>query len=563
MVTLYENKEEEKVTKSSEVGVQPRKNGEKLSPFVLAFLEKFEASHSARKGVESTMKVSQVLGSLARLYERIRTTVEYKGEAVLRRNAIERILKRLVWEKESLRPNIDTKKLAETLIRELIWARYLPKDGVRKSSIDDVRAVIEKYLYLLENLDTLTEDITPSKARIWIWGVASSEIEDLLDPSGRELFIKLMYDWFNSNFEWKETEIDEHEKNVQVYLAIHRAYTKSDDPIMRYHLLLREYPDWAEAEKVQVNEFIVRFPKLYNEIEKHLNFPGRLTLYRRVQKHVAFFEIFRSVAEEEKLGMRALLEDEKKFSEKVREVCQTKYKNIKDKVKTGIIRSIIYIFLTKVVFALFLEVPYEVYRYGDVRYLPLSINIVFPPFMMFLIGMSISTPGEKNTLLIISRLESMVYGEGEPTKEAFSIARSRGRSTLVSFFGLLYAILFLLVFGGISYLLFQINFTIFGVLVFFVFLSLVLLFAFRVRYNAKQLKAESEEEDIFGHFFSYLTLPFLNLGFYLSKGLSRLNFLTIILDFLIEAPLKNIIEIFEEWTSFLREKKEEVVEIPE
>jgi len=35
------------------------------------------------------------------------------------------------------------------------------------------------------------------------------------------------------------------------------------------------------------------------------------------------------------------------------------------------------------------------------------------------------------------------------------------------------------------------------------------------------------------------------------------------LDFLIEIPLKNIIEVFEEWTSFLREKKEEVVEIPE
>jgi len=77
------------------------------------------------------------------------------------------------------------------------------------------------------------------------------------------------------------------------------------------------------------------------------------------------------------------------------------------------------------------------------------------------------------------------------------------------------------------------------------------------------LKVEGEREGFFSHLASYLTLPFLNLGFLLSKGLSKINFFTIILDFLIEVPLKNIIEIFEEWTSFLREKKEEVVEIPE
>ena len=95
------------------------------------------------------------------------------------------------------------------------------------------------------------------------------------------------------------------------------------------------------------------------------------------------------------------------------------------------------------------------------------------------------------------------------------------------------------------------------------FLSAVLLFAFRIRYNANQLKVESGDESFWGHIVSYLTLPFLNFGFYLSRGLAKINFLTIILDFLIEIPLKNVIEIFEEWTSFLREKREEVIEIPE
>ena len=53
------------------------------------------------------------------------------------------------------------------------------------------------------------------------------------------------------------------------------------------------------------------------------------------------------------------------------------------------------------------------------------------------------------------------------------------------------------------------------------------------------------------------------MGVYLSKGIAKLNFLTILLDFLIEAPLKIIVEVIEEWTSFIREKREEVVEVPE
>jgi hypothetical protein len=36
----------------------------------------------------------------------------------------------------------------------------------------------------------------------------------------------------------------------------------------------------------------------------------------------------------------------------------------------------------------------------------------------------------------------------------------------------------------------------------------------------------------------------------------------VIMDFLIEAPLKTIIGVIEEWTSFIRERREEVVSVP-
>jgi len=48
----------------------------------------------------------------------------------------------------------------------------------------------------------------------------------------------------------------------------------------------------------------------------------------------------------------------------------------------------------------------------------------------------------------------------------------------------------------------------------------------------------------------------------LSQGFQRVNVFLLIMDFLIEAPLKNVITIFEEWNMFIREKREEVIEVP-
>jgi hypothetical protein len=177
--------------------------------------------------------------------------------------------------------------------------------------------------------------------------------------------------------------------------------------------------------------------------------------------------------------------------------------------------------------------------------------------------LTIKAPGEANTQRIIVKLKSIIYDQGALTKTIFSLARVKRGSFLSNSFAIIYGILFLLVFGGITYLLLLLHYNIVGMVIFFVFLSLVLLFGFRVRFTATELTVTSNDENFFSYVFSNLTLPFLSTGVYLSKGLAKINVFTIILDFLIEAPFKTVIEVFEEWTSFIREKREEVVEVPQ
>lgn len=560
MVTLFEKESKSLATQPSQEAEIVEKVKIPLSTFTQEFLTAREKSLLAfDKSPDHPIRVSEVLGTIAHIYEKIRNTIEYKGEHVLRRNAIERILKRLLWEHASH----DTERIAQVLLRELIWARYLPNDAIPKSKTKDIARVLNRYLALIGRLTANGTAISEPVLRKWIWGVTSCEIEETLDPSNREPFVELMFNWFRLRFTWQNDELSAHEKEVQIYLAIHRALAKSDDQIMRYHLLLKEYPSWPHGTEQDIQHLTSNFYKIYQEIERHLNFTDRFILYRLIQKHVAPFEVLRQLVQEEELKARSIIQDIDKFEWKVREICQRRYAQIQKKVSRGIFRSIVYIFITKVVLALLIEIPYELYRFGGLNYIPLGINVVVPPSMMWLIGLSIKAPGDDNTQRIIDRLKTIAYVSSDSAKSPFSLLKVSRGSFLTRAFAFFYMILFLFVFGGIAYLLLKLEFTVLGIVIFFAFLSLVLLLGFRVRFTASELKVTPDKEGLFGHLFNNLTLPFLSTGVYLSKGLAKINFFTVILDFLIEAPLKTIIEVIEEWTSFIREKREEVVEVPE
>jgi hypothetical protein len=55
-----------------------------------------------------------------------------------------------------------------------------------------------------------------------------------------------------------------------------------------------------------------------------------------------------------------------------------------------------------------------------------------------------------------------------------------------------------------------------------------------------------------------LTLPFIRLGRFLSLNFSKVNIFVFILDFIIEAPLKIVLQAIEEWLAFFKEKKEDI-----
>src|SRR3989338_3098109 len=126
-------------------------------------------SIKAPKDVEK-IKLSQMISKLGFFYEKFRNAIDYNDEHLVRRNSLERFLRRqilLLLEK-------DPQKISESLIHEFIRARYLPNETLPETFIAEVAKPIQKYL---EIIDYISHNHLPrgSKMIDWIIGIASSK----------------------------------------------------------------------------------------------------------------------------------------------------------------------------------------------------------------------------------------------------------------------------------------------------------------------------------------------------------------------------------------------------
>ena len=503
-----------------------------------------------QKDSQPKFKVSEALSSVASFYERLRYTIDYKKEHLLRRNAIERILKRATS--------------AETLVKELIWARYIKNDFYPKSEIGNLEKIISKYLVLIKEY-SIKSPIGESKVswRDWLLGVASCEIEERLDPQleSTDILSVAAQVWFEERFDWQESGLDKKEQENQLAIAIHRSLLRSDEAKNAFYLLRRLYRNWANETADTLTGKSDEIYEIFLQIRRSLTNPLQSRLYRFIQKEVVAFQILKTFIESNPAEAGKIIIDPNALKEEIYGICEEKYGEIGDRVNRGIIRSIIYIFITKVLFAIAIEIPYEYYFIGRISPFPLVSTIAVPLFFVFLVGLTIKKPGETNTQRIIDIIFDFVY-KGEPKQKVdFSLAYKK-RGLRHQIFGTVYWILFFAIFTLVTYILKRAGFNFVGIGIFFIFLSLVLLFGYRVRFSASELNVTSVKESLASNLLTNVSLPFLDLGVWLADKFAQLNFFIVFFDFLIEAPFKNIIGIIDEWTTYLREKKEEAIEIP-
>jgi hypothetical protein len=496
----------------------------------------------------TALSVSHAVSRAAVIYEKARNAVEFRAEHLLRRAAIERILKRRFL------TNSSGLGVGELLVRELLWARYLDEEKMTEEKINEIQATVDKYISL-KNLLLKNSSRDESKINDWLVGIASCEIEKKLAPAPiREALINFVYHTLRDRLSLPG-ETSKKNRDIQAYLAVHRTFAESDDPILRLHLFLTYFPDWMGAEKTDLNTVVHKFNPIYQEIENYLNYPLAKQIKRAFKAEMAPFLVIRDLANEQPENFKEIVSHSEKLEEAAKKILKKRYQQTSTKLRRAATRSIIYIFLTKMLVALLLEVPFDLI-FGKTNYTAIIINTFFPPLLMFTETASIRVPGEDNTKRVIAKIKEYCFQTNTP-KTLIEVKRSSEKSKLSTFFNSFYLFTFILIFGLIIWLLNRLHFNFVSQGIFLFFVCVVFFFAHRVRLITKDYVYQ-ERESALTPLADLVSLPILRVGQILSAELAQINFLIFVFDFIIEAPFKAFFEIIEDWFKFIRLKKEEI-----
>ena len=196
----------------------------------------------------------------------------------------------------------------------------------------------------------------------------------------------------------------------------------------------------------------------------------------------------------------------------------------------------------------------------EVKYYSLVINVLFPPALLFLIALMTSVPADDNTAQIQTGIEEIVFSqkrEKHPVKLSYPTKRKAATSIIFGFF---YTVTFLLSFGLVIWALVQIEFSLVSIVIFLFFLSLISFFGIRLGRFAKAYSVIETRERLFSFIANFFYVPIVAMGKWLTETFSQINVFIFLLDFIIEAPFKIFVEMFEQWTAYVKERKEGIVE---
>jgi len=494
-----------------------------------ALLKSLNFGKNIRK--DSPKETDDPVGKLAQVYETARNALEYRAQHLVRRAAIERILKReLVFSSGS-------KRISEILVQELRWARYT-------SAVhgEEIQELMEKYYELIKS---------GKYDREWLVGLVSAEIEEKLNPnSDYQKFTNFAFHVMKHMIRAEEiSNID-----LLLFAAVDKTYSQSDNQQIAFHIF--KLISKQAGEDKSTEEILTTTWDYY---KKALSNPLLNRLMILVRRQLGPMTLIRDMYFARPAEFEKSVQNEEDFKNLAKWVLSDQLSLMKQRMSTAMWRSLTYVFLTKMLFALILEVPLEKWIGGSVKYLALTINTLFPVAFMWILTAGIKLPGKTSQQKMIERAwEIMEKFDATAEEEEVEISSEARTSTTLKFFYAIYAILFPAIFALIAWGLIRIGFGLISIVVFVFFLSLVTFFAYRIRQTA-QIYSYKPPRELGSSLGDMLLLPIVAVGSMLSRGVSRLNFLVFVFDFILEAPFKIILRFLDAWFSFISRKTEEAV----
>ena len=529
---------------------------------------------------EPKIKVSELISKVSFFYEKIRNAVDYDEDHLLRKNAISRILKRQVII-EGVIKEVDSLSLSKHLLTELIRGGYLPNNTIAERKIQEVAVLLDKYIQLKDQVIAkinsalnVKADMSGAKQLLqkknnairWFLSLAACEIEDNLSPDRvKKMIVNSMFDILRHNIALPDESPWQEDLEIQIYLSIGRKYLKLDKDMLSFVLFKYYNGTWLDLDiitdetekKKEIKKIALKLDPVIKKIEEQLKHPLAKHLDRVVRRYALYFTTLADTISEDPVKTYKAVQDGKKpFYKLLHKTVNKKYKKAKSRLWRAALRSIIYIFLTKSVFVFLIEVPAIRWFGEDLNIISLAINVGFPAVLLFCIVLFTPMPGRNNTKQILNGIKQIAI-KGKDNSQPLYIRSKRKRGSITSFiFSIIYTAAFAVSLYLIVSLLDVINFTWVSMIIFLFFLDFVSFFSIRVSRGIKELMIAERRENLITFLVDLFYMPIILVGRWLSDNMSRVNIFIFIFDFIIEAPFKILIDVAEDWTKYIRERRD-------
>jgi len=506
--------------------------------------------HTKSLAKEPTILVPNVANVLLFAYEQLRNASENIEDHLLFQRAILRFYKRNLVFAAHKKPS----DLGQELVIELTQAEYLQNSTVTTSQVKVLDKLINTFYESYWEIKKHHPDISSRKAEEWVLEILSVKSEQVFNNPIRILsFAHFAHAHFSELVKYEDIiEPDESINPVDhptlLYIAIHKALLKSDDANVRSGLL-----DLYNLEPSNIRQFI-EFNKKYDQLAA---LTSTAKLSRLISRNGAALRIIRPTFFDNHDAARELtLSNRAKTMTMVESQIDEEYKEVRKNLNKGIVKSIVFLLITKAIIGLLIEIPYDIIVTGSIIILPLLVNLLFPPIFIAFTALTFKLPGKANKKALTDYIQHILYKDSSNFPLTLKYAQTVGRTYV---FNTVYFIMFIVAFYLVATRLAALDFNIVQGIIFFIFLSTASFLGYRLTLQIKELEIVNTNQGFIALIRDFLYAPFVFVGKRISYRFSQLNLIAQILDVAIELPLKTMMKLVRQWMIFLNNKKDELL----
>ncbi len=541
-----------------------------LSPYFEDYIKQYQMDWEYHnQPVIAALEVDGVASKIAKAYEKVRKVVDWKDENLLRRATIERILKRHLISKLygiSIMPDVKASEIAEPIALELMRSGYFDRGRVGRSHVIELEKILNKYIKILSDsrLPKDNDDLYVKKKinfYNWIIEIAACEIEELLFPNFKEnalinLMTNILYQKIGIT---PSNQVDDMEKFLQTYIAVHRTLYNFDNSIIAYNLIKIKYPFWVKEDPASVKKVIEEAIKIRQDLEEDLENPLGKKFFQIAGKYDAAYRLINDITGEinnTPSVVRNTYADEKKLNELIESVYETRRKTLKKRLFRSSIYSTLSIFVSGMASFIIFEGPVARLAGEPFKLTTLFFDLLIPSLVMFLLVLAIRPPHPSNYPVIVQEIKKIVYQQSE--EDVYELELYKKKNKFLNALFILASTLFGLAGLALVFWLFKIAkvpWT--SMYIDTINVAMVFFAATAIKASSKEITIK-DKGNILESFLDLFSVPMAKFGQWFSNKWREYNIVAALFTVLVDTPFSAIIRLVEDWQNFLKEKSAEI-----